>query len=149
MSSAKLHERRFEGNTEQLKDIRVFVAARVSELGGSADDVFACQLAADEAASNVFEHAYGDQGGIVQVKVSRENDDLVISVVDWGAPFDPTGVPAPDLTSGLQDRPVGGLGIYLIRKLMNRVMYRFDPVAGNTITMLRAIGQEGLRVGSP
>ncbi len=144
-----MHERRFEGNTEQLKHIRVFVAARVSELGGNADDVFACQLAADEAASNVFEHAYGDQGGVVKVNVSRESEDLVISVVDWGVPFDPTGVPAPDLTSGLQERPVGGLGIYLIRELMNRVTYDFDPVTGNTIRMHRTLGQEGLRVRTP
>ncbi len=144
-----MHERRFEGNTEQLKHIRAFVAARVGELGGSADDVFACQLAADEAASNVFEHAYGDQGGVVQVNVSRESEDLVISVVDWGVPFDPTGVPAPDLTSGLQERPVGGLGIYLIRELMNRVTFHFDPVAGNSITMRRRLGQDGLRVRSP
>jgi serine/threonine-protein kinase RsbW len=142
MPNGKLHARRFEGKTEQLKPIRLFVAERVAELAGNEDDVFACELATDEAASNIFAHAYADQGGIIQIRVSREDDDLVISLLDWGTPFDPTLVPEPNLTSTLEERPPGGLGIYLIRKLMNHVSFHFDPVAGNSITMRRTLGQE-------
>ncbi len=137
-----MHERRFEGKTEQLKAIRLFVTERVVELGGDKNDVFACELATDEAASNILEHAYADRGGIIQVRVSREEDDLVISLLDWGAPFDPLLVPEPDLNCRLEDRPVGGLGIYLIRKLMSHVSFQGDPVAGNSITMRRRLGQE-------
>lgn len=136
------YQRQFEGSLEQVTAIREFVGQAVKEFGGSEDDVFACQLASDEAASNIFEHAYAGRGGRVVVEIAREGDHIAIQMRDWGASFDPARVAKPNLDLPLEERPIGGLGIFLIWHYMQDVAYTFDPIEGNTITMKRKISQE-------
>ena len=138
MPERDTYERRFDQNA-RIADIRSFVRKAIAALGGGDDDGFACELATDEAASNAFEHAYAGGNGEVLVTVAREGDEVVISVRNWGAPFDPGQVPAPDLDAPLEERKEGGLGLFLIRRFMNGVSFTFDPVEGNTITMRRRL----------
>ncbi len=142
MPAGKIFQHLYEGSVECLADIRHLVGQAVKELGADEKDIFACQLAADEAASNVFEHAYAKQGGRLEVKVWREGDDGVISVHDWGAPFDPTKVPEPDLNISIEQRPAGGLGLFLIHQFMDQVSFEFDATEGNMITMRRRLGRK-------
>jgi len=95
----------------------------------------------DEAASNAFEHAYGERGGTVQIKVWREGSEIVLSLLHWGTAFEPEKIPEPNLADKLEERPIGGLGLYLMRKMMDDVAFHFDPVAGNTITMRLKLGR--------
>lgn len=133
--------RRFDQHAK-MATLRSFVRQRVAKLGGSDDDKFAFQLATDEAAANIFEHAYAGQGGEIVIDVSRESDTLVVCIRDWGRPFNPDRVPPPDLDAPLEERPEGGLGLYLIRKFMDDVSFAFDPVQGNTITMRRRLNRK-------
>lgn len=135
------YARKFDRHA-RMATIRSFVRQGVSKLGGSEDDKFAFQLATDEAATNVFEHAYAGQDGKILVTVSRESDALVVCIRDWGRPFDPDRVPPPDLDAPLEERPEGGLGLFLIRKFTDDVSYAFDPVQGNTITMRRRLNRK-------
>ncbi|MBI5651032.1 MAG: ATP-binding protein [Chloroflexi bacterium] len=139
MRPISIERRAFEGGVEQLTAIRDFVTRVVRQLGAHDDDLFACELATDEAASNAYEHAYTDRGGPIEVKIWREPDAIVIAVRNWGAPFDPASVQEPDLDAPLHQRQVGGLGIFLIRKLMQDVSFAFDPIQGNTLTMRRVL----------
>lgn len=141
----KHYQRTFKGNTEQLTAIRDFVLDAVRAYGGDAEDLWACELAVDEAATNAFEHAYSDKGGRVAVNIQRDRDDIVIAVTDWGFAFDPGEVPIPDITLPLNDRREGGLGLYMIRRVMKNVTFEFDPRRGNTITMRRALGSSNGR----
>jgi serine/threonine-protein kinase RsbW len=134
-----IEQHAFEGGVEQLTAIRDFVTRVVSQFGAHADDLFACELATDEAASNAYEHAYANRGGKIQIEIWRAPDAIVIAVRNWGAPFDPTTVQEPNLDAPLHERQVGGLGIFLIRKLMQEVAFAFDPIQGNTLTMRRAL----------
>ncbi len=139
---ANLYQQNFTGNTEQLAAIRAFVTRAAADLGAGEEDVFACKLVTDEAASNAFQHAYAGQEGTVRIKVWREENEIVIQLQSWGAPFDPDEIPAPNLTDNLAERRVGGLGIFLMRKMVDDVSFQFDPVEGNRITMKRKLGQD-------
>jgi serine/threonine-protein kinase RsbW len=94
-------------------------------------------LATDEAATNVILHGYVDQPGLVEIALNRRGDALVITVRDQAAMFDPTGVPPPDLDLPLDQRTPGGMGVHLIRQLMDEVVYQTTPQGGNELTMIR------------
>ncbi len=64
-------------------------------------------------------------------------DALTIILRDHGDSFDPASVPEPDLTCDLEDRRVGGLGVYLIRQLMDEVSYERPSGAGNVLVLVK------------
>lgn len=132
-------ERVFEGSLEQLAVLREFVSEAVQTLGGSEDDAFACELAADEAAANIFNHAFESKRGQIIVTIWREQARLVLRLHYHGRSFDPSRIPEPDLTGPLEERPVGGLGLYFMRQLMDKVDFEFDTVNGNLLTMRRIL----------
>ena len=127
---------------KNLAVIADFVAAVAQKLGLDDDETFALQMAVDEACSNVMEHAYrGRADGKLSLRVEAEDDEVVITLHDQGEPFDPHSVPRPDLSAPLQERHNGGLGLYLMEKLMDSVGWEFDPERGNTLTMRKRRGQ--------
>ena len=95
-------------------------------------------MAVDEACCNIIEHAYGGEGrGDVECSCRVNDEGLTVTLRDRGRPFDPSGVPEPDLQADLEDRDVGGLGLYFMRKLMDEVRFEFTPGAGNALTMVK------------
>src|SRR3954447_24510143 len=68
----------FEGSLEQLSEIRAFVGKAAHSLGGSEDDAFACELACDEAAANIFNHAFESRHGRITLTLWREETKLVL-----------------------------------------------------------------------
>jgi anti-sigma regulatory factor (Ser/Thr protein kinase) len=86
--------------------------------------VNALNVVLDEAVSNAINHGY-DAGarGEIAVRLRRTADRVEVEVADDGRPFDPLQAPPPDLTLPLDQRPIGGLGIHLIRNLMDEVSY--------------------------
>lgn len=133
---------RFDAKFEFLDEIREFVGAVARAGGFSEREIYNIQLATDEAASNIIEHAYqGIRGGSIEVSCEVNNSVMTIILVDHGKPFDPSEIPAPDLTSDLSERKIGGLGLYLMRKLMDEVHYQAEPQKKrNTLTMLKRRG---------
>ena len=81
-------------------------------------------LAVEELVINAIKHGRCSPAeGAIEVGVRLSGQELNITITDTGAPFNPLNAPPPDLTSNLVDRPIGGLGIYLVRSLMNSVEY--------------------------
>ena len=100
--------------------------------------VFACELATDEACTNIIDHAYdGRDDGVIRVSCWTEDGAFVVQFFDQGVPFDPTKVREPVLTQDLAERQLGGLGMHFMRSLMDEVRFEFDPVKGNTLTMVK------------
>lgn len=96
------------------------------------------QLAVDEAVTNIIQHAYKDTDeGVVTLSWLCQDDALVLILRDMGRPFDPEAVAPPDLTSPIEQRKAGGLGLYLMRRLMDNVEFHFDPKEGTTLTMVK------------
>ncbi|MEA4975949.1 MAG: ATP-binding protein [Paludibacter sp.] len=81
-------------------------------------------LVLEEALSNVIFYAY-EKGSTHEIKIDFEHraNQLDITITDTGKPFDPTGKEDPDIELSVEERPIGGLGIFLIRKIMNEVSY--------------------------
>jgi len=129
---------RFAAKFEFLDEIRDFVG-EIARVGGFDEkDVYNIQLATDEAASNIIEHAYeGVTDGILDLSCGMDKNAITIILVDYGEPFDPSVIPLPDLKADLSERKIGGLGIFLMRKLMDEVHYEPREGKSNVLTMIK------------
>jgi serine/threonine-protein kinase RsbW len=128
----------FAAKFEYLDEIREFVGEIARQGGFSDKDVYNIQLATDEAASNIIEHAYENRSdGILELSCDMNADAMTIILIDRGESFDPSEVPLPDLKADLSDRKIGGLGIFLMRKLMDEVSYEPRPDKSNVLTMTK------------
>jgi len=129
---------RFAAKFEFLDEIREFVGAIARQGGFSDKDVYNIQLATDEAASNMIEHSYENiPDGVIDLSCGMEGEQIRIVLIDYGEPFDPSAIPLPDLKADLSDRKIGGLGIFLMRKLMDEVHYEPKPDKSNVLTMIK------------
>lgn len=125
---------------DNLASIGAFVSERARMVGMSEEQVFQVQMAVDEACTNAMVHAYqGDPNGKVRVCCYREGADFVVEVVDQGQVFDASAVPEPDLSSPLEERDVGGLGLFFMRKLMDSVTFSVPREGGNQVVMRKRI----------
>lgn len=96
-------------------------------------------LALEEAVSNVILYAYPKEtDGLVDVEAILRRDSITFLVVDSGIPFDPTAAPEIDLNVPLENRPIGGLGIHLVRQLMDTVHYERKEEK-NYLTMIKKL----------
>ena len=101
--------------------------------------LYAVNLALDEVVTNVVLYGFESSAGQeVAVRVETAGNDLRSEVVDGGREFNPLDAPLPDLTAALEARALGGLGIHLVRSLMDRVEYRREN-AKNVLTMRKRI----------
>jgi anti-sigma regulatory factor (Ser/Thr protein kinase) len=100
---------------------------------------FSFDLALEEAVTNVITYGYDDEARHeIEVRMSVAEGIVRAEVTDDGRPFDPREVPPPDVHAPLADRPVGGLGAFLIRRSMDEIDYRV--VAGrNHLTLSRRL----------
>jgi len=128
----------FAAKFDYLDDIREFVGAIARDGGFSDKDVYNIQLATDEAASNIIEHAYEKiTDGVLELSCGVRDDRITIVLTDHGESFDPSEIPLPDLKADLSDRKIGGLGIFLMRKLMDEVHYEAKANKSNVLTMTK------------
>ncbi len=98
--------------------------------------------ALDEAVTNVIKHAYGESDeGEFTVHIWREGDRVLLSIRHCGTPPDLRQIPPPDLTSDLEHRRIGGLGIYLMQRLMDEVHFlRYEDGSSET-RLIKRIGE--------
>ena len=126
--------------TENLALIRDFVVNVGSQAGLGEDDVAKLELAVDEACANVIEHAHGhDSNKEVTVRATFDAVALRIEVVDEGEGFDPTVVPATSVEQMVHDRRTGGLGLRVMKSLMDEVSYEIVPGERNRLRLLKRI----------
>lgn len=129
--------RKFLARFEKLDEVREYVGQKARAAGFSDKTVYAAQLAADEAASNIIEHAYaGRPDRTFRLRCECNHDRLVMTFFDQGKSFDFTKVDKPDVSADLSKRKIGGLGIYLMHKLMDEVDYKVTP-SGNFLTLIK------------
>lgn len=89
------------------------------------DAAFHLNLVLDELVTNIVSYAYEPAAGTreIEVRLARKASGIAVEVVDDGRPFDPLSAPEPDLSASVEDRPIGGLGVHFLRRLMDDVRY--------------------------
>jgi serine/threonine-protein kinase RsbW len=133
----------FPAQYKNLEDMCQFVVQAAKDAGLGESDTCAVELAVDEACSNIIEHAYGvENGGEIECTCETEGDSLTVILRDHGKPFEPERVKMPDITAKVEDRTAGGLGIYMIKKLMDEVRFEALGDAGNLLTLIKRKGKE-------
>lgn len=134
MTSSTLH---IPAQLNNLDDIRHFVEETAGGLGAEVSATEDLILAVDEAATNVIMYGYGGGPGELEIEIKKDEDALVAILRDRAPSFDPTGVPAPDITIPLEDRFFGGMGIHLMRASTDAIHYRARTRGGNELTLVK------------
>lgn len=94
------------------------------ELGFDQKKIGKIELALEEALVNICKYSYPEEPGDAEVNCKQDNRRFIIEIIDSGIPFDMTSLPAPDLSSSIEKRKIGGLGIFLIKRMVDGVKYR-------------------------
>ena len=119
----------------EIEKLVLFVEELGEELNLPADLIFNLNLVLEEAVSNVILYAYPqDQTQEIYLSVKKEGNMLLFNLTDTGKEFDPTLMPEADVTLSAEERQIGGLGIYLIRQIMNTVEYH--RIEGKNVLIL-------------
>ena len=129
---------RIPSQTDNLELIRTFVAGVARKVGFGDDDVNKIELSVDEACTNVIEHAYHrDERQNIDIAIQIDYKKFTVVVTDRGNTFNFKDIRLPDMDSYLAELRVGGLGIYLIKSLMDEVEYLSEPGKKNEVRMVK------------
>jgi serine/threonine-protein kinase RsbW len=139
---------RLESDVERLAEVRAFVRETAGNLGASRRSVEDLVQAVDEASCNIMLHGYGGKPGPIEIDIERRGDAIAVTLSDRARLFDPSEQP---LVGGapMPARPTApghmGMGIRLLRTMMDEVHHAARPDGGNELTLVRSIepGEEG------
>ena len=116
-----------EANLKQLTGLQEQVTAFAEAQNWPPDMSFQVELALEEICVNIVNYGFEGDGDdhAIEIVVDSEPDSLTMEIIDNGRAFDPlTETPEPDLDSAVSDRPIGGLGVHLVKSFMDELLYR-------------------------
>ena len=115
----------FEANVDRIPWLTEQIESQLEELNCPIKPMMQINVAIDELLANIASYAYSQGKGEVTVRFDFEPDTRTASItfIDRGVPYDPLAKPDPDVTLGADDRMVGGLGIFLVKKTMDDMTY--------------------------
>ena len=130
-------ELRTEASVEKLPQVLAFLKQKLEALHCSVKSQGQIVVAAEEIFVNIAQYAYAPGTGDALIRVNSGEDlrDVSITFIDWGVPFNPLAKPDPDVTLPAEKRSIGGLGIFMTKKLMDDVSYEYSD--GRNVLTLR------------
>ena len=139
-SSVRTVSRTFPSTKDTLPDVLGFVEETLESCECSMKNQTAICVAIEEVFVNVASYAYGEGSGDVTLDIGFEeaSRDVTFRLIDGGIPFDPLQKPDPDITLSVEERQVGGLGIFIVKKTMDTVHYCYED-GKNILTMIKKI----------
>jgi len=137
-NNKKKYTLKVSGSTENLEVIREFIHRLASKAGFNEDDASQIELAVDEACTNSIKHAYRyNQQHFLEITVYLDPVKIEVVVSDKGPGFDVSAIPEPDLKAFAMQAKSGGLGIHLMRTLMDEVHFSFHPGKKNQVSLIK------------
>ncbi len=126
-----------EADVQRLDEVLAFVDAFLEENECAAAEQMRMDVAVEEIFVNIASYAYdGDHGeAVIMAEMDDATGQAVFTFSDSGRPFDPLAKPDPDITLPVEERSIGGLGIYMVKKSMDDVAYRYED--GKNILSIR------------
>ncbi len=135
----------FKSTTNNLGEIRSFVGKILEQIDIPSDEKDNIILAVDEACTNIIKHAYKlSPDGDIILNITVRNSELAIKIVDYGLSFEPDTVPVPDIKELYRQHKVGGLGLHLIKSLMDDVKFKIIPGVRNEVSLKKKIAQKSI-----
>ena len=127
---------------ETIPQLNEFIDSVAEEVGLEMSLTMSLNLALEEAVVNVMEYAYPEgQKGDVEIEVTADQEWMTFVIMDTGIAFDPTMKEDADTTLSAEERPIGGLGIFLVRQLMDVIDYKRQDNK-NVLTLRKKMGEE-------
>lgn len=124
MAAKPLSSLRLPANDANLPRLMDFVNHEAQAAGLSPQDLYRVELAAEEVLTNIIKYAYPQGAGLVEVACGWSEGSFRMQFRDQGVPFDPLAADHPTVEAALNERQVGGLGIHLVRQIMDQVTYQ-------------------------
>ncbi len=117
-----------EASDKNLDKVLVFVDEQLDALNCPAKAKIQINIALEELFVNISHYAYDPAVGTAEVQVSAKSEPPAVEItfIDEGRPYDPLAKPDPDVTLSAEERQIGGLGIYMVKKSMDDVRYRYE-----------------------
>lgn len=138
--SQHLFEATFNDAYQDFDSILEAVAKIAAAAGLDKAALFQIDGAAAEAVANIVQHAYrGLEGARVKLEIEQDESGLQVILTDWGKPFDPSQVPEIDVRAQLAAGKRGGLGLYMMRRFVDRVEYGTNPDGSNFVRLTKAL----------
>lgn len=124
-------------STDNLSEVRNFVEMNGEKIGLNATTIAHISLAVDEACTNIIKHAYSNSlDKKIKVKIETSNHKFTVIIRDTGKHFDPNKVPEPNILQSQKMKKGGGLGMFLMKKLMDEVKYNSQS-NGNELILIK------------
>jgi serine/threonine-protein kinase RsbW len=137
LSAEPVFDLSVKANLENLQEIRSYIDQIGASLGVSESALGDLRLVVDEAVTNVVIHGYAEHEGIVEIHMEGDGDAVIIRIRDHAKTFDPKEVSEPQLDTALKDRPFGGMGIFLIKKMTDEAEFLPLDGGGNEIRLVK------------
>ena len=123
---------------KELERVSAAIKALAADEDWSSDTLYRVDLVMDELVVNIMDYGYDDSDHEIDIKFTSDEDAVTIEITDEGRSFDPLNdTPEPDLTSPIEERRVGGLGVYLARTMMDELVYRREDNRNHLTLMKR------------
>lgn len=136
----KKYQLKIPSQSDNLAIIRDVVAKVASRVGFDTDEASKIELAVDEACTNVIKHAYANNSNqMIEVSIKVDQKKLIIIVADKGKGFNPDEIKLPDLNKSIKEGRKGGLGLCLIKTLMDKVEFEIKPGSKTQVKMIKYI----------
>lgn len=124
--------------TRNLGIVRDFIRHLAKEAGFDKEKIEQIELAVDEACTNVIKHAYHyDASKMIDLRIRIDRKKMVISVIDYGGGFDLSKIKQPDINHNVKKAKAGGLGIHLMKKLMDEVQFHIEPGKKTEVRLIK------------
>lgn len=116
-------EKSFEAKVDNLHLVLDFLESELEKNGCNMKISTALAIAIEELFVNVSSYSYPNGTGDLTLKLDFVNDDVLMTLIDTGIPFDPVAKPDPDVTLSAEERQIGGLGIYMVKQTVDEMKY--------------------------
>lgn len=142
--NGKTYRLKIPADSKNLDIIRKFISAISENMGFPDEEIYKIELAVDEACANVVKHAYltnSRKDRMIHIEARDKKDRLEITIYDKGKGFDPQKIKKPDIVEYMKKMKRGGLGIYLIKALMDQVSFKIHAGVRNEVRMVKFLKQ--------
>lgn len=133
-----MHELTVDAKIENLDPVIDFLDEHLEEWQCPMKIMTQINIAAEEIFVNIAHYAYGEGTGDAKITIECKNDSVEITFTDSGTPYNPLEREDPDVTLSAEERQIGGLGIYIVKKSMDSVNYEYTD-GHNVFTMRKGI----------